>query len=127
MWEALCIIHELCGNQSIISIKCALYNTITSEGVDIIAHLNELCFIWECLMLAGELISENEFKVLVVLSLPKSWDSFMQGYLGYHSGMQRNTEAQALIIQQLFSLIHKESKRCKQWDMAKELAYICMR
>ena len=75
-------------------------------------------------MLAGELVSENEFKVLVVSSLPKSWDSFMQGYLGYHGGMQGNAEAQALIIQQLLSLIHKESKRRKQWDMAKRVC-IC--
>ena len=87
MWEALHIIYEPCGNQSIISTKCALYDTVTLEGMDVVAHLNELCLIWKCLMLAGELISENGFKVLIVSSLSKSWDSFMQGYLGYHGGM----------------------------------------
>ena len=123
MWEALHIIHEPHGNQSIISTKHALYDTVASDGMDVVAHLNELCLIWERLTLAGELISENEFKVLVASSLPKSWDFFTQGYLGYHGGMQGNTEAQALTVQQLFSLIHEESKRRKQRDMAEERAY----
>ena len=72
MWEALRIIHEPHGNQSIISTKHALYDTIASENADVIAHLNELHLIREHLTLAGELVSKNEFKVLVASSLPKS-------------------------------------------------------
>ena len=42
MWDALRIIHEPQGQQSIISTKRALYSAQAKEGTDIAAHLNEM-------------------------------------------------------------------------------------
>ena len=48
MWDALRIIHEPQGQQSIISTKRALYSAQAKEGTDIAAHLNEMKQKHEC-------------------------------------------------------------------------------
>jgi len=88
MWEALSAIHELRSQQSIFSAKRALYTAQAEEGSDIAAHLNRMMVLRERLTLSGHRIDEDEFKALLLTSLPRSWDSFTTPLLinlGYYS------------------------------------------
>ena len=88
MWDALRTIHEPRGEQSIIPTKRALYSAQAEEGSDIAAHLNNMTVLRERLTLSGHWIDEDEFKALLLTSLPPSWDAFTTPLLidlGYYS------------------------------------------
>lgn len=110
MWEALCTIHELCGQQSIISTKCALYSAQAEEDTDIPTHLNEMKLLCDRLDLSGHQINDTEFKTILVTLLPHSWELFTTLYLGYQGGVLGNQHAQIMTIQQLVSLLMEEAK-----------------
>ena len=105
MWDALRIIHEPQGQQSIISTKCALYSAQAKEGTNIAAHLNEMKQKREHLTLSGHLIDRDEFKAILVASLPHSWEAWTTSYLGYQGGTQGNHAAQVMTEQQLVALL----------------------
>ena len=116
MWESLHAIHELCGQQSILSTKRTLYSTQAKEGLDIALHLGYMKILCECLAMCGHQVNHVEFKSILVASLPHSWESFTSLFLGYQGGTQGNQQAQVMTVQQLVSLLIKEAK----WKNEKE-------
>jgi hypothetical protein len=123
MWDALRIIHKPQGQQSIISTKHALYSAQAKKGTDIAAHLNEIKQKCERLTLSGHLIKRDEFKAILVASLPRSWEAWTTSYLGYQGGTQGNQTAQTMTEQQLVSLLCEEETRRKEKGVTGEYAY----
>jgi hypothetical protein len=123
MWDTLRIIHEPQGQQSIISTKCALYSTQAKKGTDIMAHLNEMKQKHEHLTLSGHLIERDEFKAILVASLPCSWEAWTTLYLGYQGGTQGNQTAQTMTEQQLVSLLCEKETHHKEKSVTGEYAY----
>ena len=98
MWESLCAIHEPCGQQSILSTKCALYSAQAKEGSDIASHLGYMKILRERLAMSGHRIDHMEFKSILVASLPHSWESFTSSFLGYQGGTQGNQQTQVMAV-----------------------------
>jgi len=82
MWRNLCAIHEVHGYSSITAAKRTFYNTHAEEGANIPEHINELRKQQNKLHSMGCEISDEEFKLVLIMSLPPSWDSYMAAYFG---------------------------------------------
>lgn len=84
MWKSLVAVHEAKGHQTMIAVICNLLHTIAEEHMDINKHLNKLLGYWECIALIDDedfQISDAMFKVIISLSLPRSWDNFTESYV----------------------------------------------
>ena len=123
MWNALRVTHEPRGQQSILSLQRALYSTQAEEGADIPAHLNEMKALRDRLALSGYRTDDNDFKSILVASLPRSWESYTTSYLGYQGGTQGNQNAQVLTSAELASLLCEEYTRRKGKEAKGEYAY----
>jgi gag-polypeptide of LTR copia-type len=58
-----------------------LYWSIAEEGFDLLEHISKLQKLQEGLYLMGSLISDKDFTMLLISSLPKSWDLYISAYL----------------------------------------------
>ena len=123
MWNALHVTHEPRGQQSILSLQRSLYGTQAKEGVSIAAHLNEMKATRDRLSLLGYRIDDNDFKSIIVASLPPSWESFTSLYLGYQGRTLGNQNAQVMTSAELSSLLVEEGKRKKEKEDTGEYAY----
>jgi transposase InsO family protein len=123
MWNALRVTHEPRGQQSILSLRRALYSTQADEGADIPAHLNEIKSLRDRLSLSGHKTDDNDFKSILVASLPRSWESFSSSYLGYQGSTLGNQNAQTMTSAELTSLLCEEDKRRKEKEAKGEYAY----
>jgi hypothetical protein len=85
MWDSLEAVHETKGHQTIVSIIRNLFHTKADEDSDINEHLNQLKKYWERINQLDEndfRISDVLFKVIISSSLPLSWDTFTESYVG---------------------------------------------
>jgi hypothetical protein len=85
MWTSLEAVHEAKDHQTMIVVIQNLFHTIAEENSNINEHLNKLLHYWEHVVLIDDndfRISDPLFKVIVLLSLPISWDIFMESYVG---------------------------------------------
>jgi hypothetical protein len=115
--------HELCGQQSILSIWCTLYSMQVDEGADIPAHLNEIKSLRDRLSLSGHKTDDNGFKFILVASLPCSWEFFSSSYLGYQGSTLGNQNAQTMMSVELTSLLCEEDKRRKEKEAKGKYTY----
>ena len=116
MWLALQAIHETKGHLSAIAAQCALFGTHAEEGDDIVTHLAMLKGRWETLnMIDAEdfTITDIQFKGIIATSLPASWDSYTEPFVGRCKG-EVVTEAKKLMSsQQFIGALIEEYKRRK--------------
>jgi gag-polypeptide of LTR copia-type len=82
MWENLSSIHETVGSTGITASKCRLFNTCVEDDTNIIDHINNLHEQQNALTNMGERMSDQEFKSIMIMSLPESWDAFTASYQG---------------------------------------------
>ena len=86
MWTQLTTVKEARGQLGIMSYRRRLYRTIAAEGDDIAAHITELRSIQEQLNTMSSLVSDQEFLIALITSLPESWDQFTSAYLAANNG-----------------------------------------
>jgi hypothetical protein len=91
MWTQLCTVKEARGQLGIMSYRRKLYRTIADEGSDIAAHITELRSIQEQLNTMSSLVSDQEFLIALITSLPESWDQFTSSYLAANNGQLTTT------------------------------------
>jgi len=82
MWKQLTLVKEVRGRLGILSYRRSLYRTVADESTDIVVHMTMLRQLQEQLHLMGSLVSDDEFIILLITSLPESWDQFTTAYLG---------------------------------------------
>ena len=86
IWRSLEAIHETQDYQVAIAIQHGLFRQCTTDDDDIVDHLTQLKKQWECLnVLDNEdfCITDIQFKTIIALSLPPSWDTFTEPYVGH--------------------------------------------
>ena len=98
MWDNLKAVHEHRGQQSILVIRCILYQSHAQDGDDIITHLMTLCLLQVQLHHMGSKVPDQDFTNILLSSLPKSWDSFTTSYLGSQMGANILTLQQFIVI-----------------------------
>ena len=55
---------------------------IADEGFDLVEHISKLWKMQEELHLMGSTVSDEDFVMILVSSLPESWDLYTSAYLG---------------------------------------------
>ena len=98
MWYNLKAVHEYRGQQSILAIRCTLYQSRAQDGDDIITHLMTLHSLQVQLHHMGLKVPDQDFTNILLSSLPKSWDSFTTSYLGSQTGANVLTSQQFIVI-----------------------------
>jgi hypothetical protein len=83
-----------------------LYCTIADDATDIVDHVTELCQIQDELAILGSLVLDEDFLLLIISLLPKSWDNCMSAYLGVSS------HALTISLHEFISLVLEEF-RCR--------------
>jgi hypothetical protein len=54
-------------------------------------------------------ITETQFKMIIASSLPKSWDTFMEPYIGHHKGIIETDQHKYASSQELIRITKEES------------------
>ena len=109
-WQNLSAVYVPKGHQVATAVLRTYYDTRAREGDDIVQHLSELKELWERLNLFGDKayqISDTTFKSHIASSLPPSWDTFTESYVGRRVGIVE-TDLKKLIHSQEFVGIIKE-------------------
>ncbi|KAJ3521915.1 hypothetical protein NMY22_g12109 [Coprinellus aureogranulatus] len=86
IWERLCQVKEAKGRLGILATRRALYRSQAHEGADMVEHVNNLRSLQAELGLLGNEVADEDFVMILIASLPESWDVFATSYLGSHSG-----------------------------------------
>ncbi|GBE90191.1 hypothetical protein SCP_1900400 [Sparassis crispa] len=81
MWNQLKLVKEASGQLGIMAYRRKFYHTVATEGSDIAAHITELHRTQEQLHTMGSKVSDDEFRTILITSLPESWDQFTSAYL----------------------------------------------
>jgi hypothetical protein len=116
MWKALCVVHESRGHQTVVSIVRNLFRTNANEEDNIGEHVTKLKQYHEHInLLSGSVfnISDTFFKVIISSSLPPTWDSFTEPYVGGHPSFIELDPKRRMTSQELIGLIKEEYLRRK--------------
>ncbi|KAG2006925.1 hypothetical protein CC2G_015317 [Coprinopsis cinerea AmutBmut pab1-1] len=81
IWTRLCEIKETKGRLGILATRRALYRATLVEGGDLVEHISTLRAYQSELALMSNVVSEEDFAMVIITSLPESWDSFTSSYL----------------------------------------------
>ena len=103
MWDQIAQVHKRRGAQGILSAWRQLYQNIAEEGVDMRYHIFKFILIQEELLLIGSEVTDIEFTVALLQSLPDSWDQFTQNLIGSQQISATPSSAGQLLSVQLYS------------------------
>ena len=96
MWDQLCMVKESKGRLGVLATRCTLYRAMAEEGFDIVEHMSNLQKLQEELHIMNNLISDEDFLMILITSLPESWDNYMSSYLG-SSGNKPDLKSHELV------------------------------
>ena len=111
MWDNLEAVHESKGHQTIVSIIRNLFHTKADEDSNISEHLNQLKIYWERINQMNDdafKISDVLFKVIISSSLPLSWDTFTESYVGGRKGITEIDPKKLMGSQQFIGILKEE-------------------
>ena len=78
----------------------ALYRATAEEGFDMVEHISNLRKLQEELHIMNSLVSDEDFVMILITSLPESWDNYTSSYLG-SSGNKPDLKSHELLGQML--------------------------
>ena len=111
-WENLRTIHEMRTQVSTFINERNFLNMRMAEGDDVMHHITEMRKLQSQLLLMGSDIPESKFKFALVMSLPKSWRTWVQSYLGSSANDPGDsTKIRGYTSQELIAVIIDEYKR----------------
>jgi len=112
MWQNLAAVHESKGHQTLVVFMHNLYRCNAKDGDNIVEHIAKLKGWCEWINLMGDhrfQISNFSFKLILLHSLPKSWDPFTDAYVGSATFLDANPR-KAIMSQQFIGIIKEEYK-----------------
>jgi hypothetical protein len=104
MWKQLTLVKESRGRLGILTTCRALYRTIAKEGFELVEHVSKLRKLQEELHLMGSIVANEDFAMILVSSLPESWDIYTSAYLG------TKTDGTALTSHELYAILLDEDR-----------------
>jgi hypothetical protein len=107
MWEQLCMVKESKGRLGVLATRRALYRATAEEGFDMVEHVSKLRKLQEELHIMSNLVSDEDFVMILITSLPESWDNYTSSYLG-SSGNKPELKSHELI-----AILLEEDRRRK--------------
>ena len=91
IWENLTSVHEIQGQQTITAQWCTLYHMTAVEGDDINEHLLRMWSLQTELHQMGTMVTDHEFKNLITMSMPASWNPWLSTYSQQHADATSQT------------------------------------
>ena len=85
MWSQLSLVKESKGRLGVLATRRALYRATAEEGFDMVAHISNLRKLQEELHLMDNKVTDEDFVMILITSLPESWDNYTSSYLGSSS------------------------------------------
>jgi len=82
MWDQLTMVKESKGRLGVLATRCTLYRMSADEGFDMVEHILKLRKLQEELHLMENMVSDEDFVMILITSLPESWDNYTSSYLG---------------------------------------------
>jgi len=107
MWDQLCMVKESKGRLGVLATRRALYRATAEEGFDMVEHISKLRRLQEELHIMNNLVSDEDFVMILITSLPESWDNYTSSYLG-SSGNKPDLKSHELI-----AILLEEDRRRK--------------
>ena len=107
MWDQLTMVKESKGQLGVLATRRALYRATAEEGFEMVTHISKLRQLQEELHIMGSLVSDEDFVMILLTSLPESWDNYTTSLFG-SSGNKPNTKSHELV-----ALLLEEDRRRK--------------
>jgi hypothetical protein len=111
MWQSLRAVHETRGHSAITAAKRTFYGTRAADDVNIPEHIATMRTQYNKLSQMGCKIPDEEFKSVLVMSLPPIWDHFVGSYQGTHTATTDKDGKQGITSQELTSILIDEYQR----------------
>ena len=110
MWNQLSLVKESRGCLGVLVMHWALYWATAEEGFDMVEHISKLRGLQNELHAIENLVTDEDFVMILVTSLPESWDN----YAGSFSGSSGNKPT--VISHKLIAILLDEDRRRKGWS-----------
>jgi len=107
MWDQLSTVKESKGHLGVLATRRALYRATAEEGFEMVNHISRLRRLQEEIHTMGSLVSDEDFVMILLTSLPESWDSYTTSFLG-SSGNKPDIKSHELI-----AVLYEEDRRRK--------------
>ena len=114
MWLSLEAVHEEKSHHTIVMNIHNLLHTSADENTNISDHLTTLKTYWERINLISNddfKLPDMYFKVIISLSLPASWDTFTETFVGGQKGQEEKDPRKLLSSQEFIGTIKEEYAR----------------
>jgi len=86
MWDQLCMVKEAKGRIGVLATRRALYRMEADENnFDLVDHISKLRRLQKELHLMDNKVNDKDFVMILLTSLPESWDVYTSAYLGSSS------------------------------------------
>ena len=85
----------------------ALYRATAEEGFDMVAHISNLRKLQEELHIMDNKVTDEDFVMILITSLPESWDNYTSSYLGSKGNKPE------LLSHELVAILMEEDRRRK--------------
>jgi hypothetical protein len=108
MWEQLTTVKESKGRLGVLATRRALYRAAAEEGFDMPEHIAKLRQLQEELHTMGNKVPDDDFVMILITSLPESWDNYTSAYLGSSSNKP------TIKSQELVAILLEEYRRRKE-------------
>ena len=82
MWDQLTMVKESKGRLGVLATRRALYRATAEEGFEMVEHISKLRKLQEELHLMENKVPDEDFVMILITSLPESWDQYTSAYLG---------------------------------------------
>ena len=102
MWEQLTMVKESKGRLGVLATQRTLYQMTAKEGFDMVDYILKLRKLQEELHLMENKVSNEDFVMILITSLPRSWNQYTSAYLGSSSNMPtlKSHELVAILLEE---------------------------
>ena len=97
MWKQLSTVKESRGQMGMLAARRRLMRTTAEEGFNMADHIATLRQIQEELHVMGNVVTDEDFAMILVTSLPESWDTFTTTFFRSRSNQTSKIQSQELV------------------------------
>jgi transposase InsO family protein len=117
IWKQLTTVKELKGRAGIISVRRTLYKTDAKDDTNLVEHIAGLRKLQEELYNMGSIVTDEDFALILLSSMPENWDQFTSSFLG-----SKTDKTAMLSSHELTAIILDEERRRKRRTIESETA-----
>ncbi|OJT11738.1 Retrovirus-related Pol polyprotein from transposon TNT 1-94, partial [Trametes pubescens] len=116
VWDTLAETFQESGPIGIIEARCKLFHAQCPEGGDIEEHLRKLRSYQSELHALGQIVSDTDFSMIILTSLPDSWNPFIRAIDPTDLAPPSAGQSARLTSAKLIARIHQEDRCSKRED-----------